>query len=158
MLVLLAVVSLLVVSGCAKAYWRPNTSYNEAKEDVMRCHEKAWDAFKAGEISWEKEGKSYRHKCMEEKGYILRNKEEGYPERNPGAKSTSNQPRRGTDTGWEGDRQEEYYMAFNSGWGDTTQYHRIGCPYGPKTSQMGVKLSKEQVKAKGLKPCPICKP
>jgi hypothetical protein len=58
----------------------------------------------------------------------------------------------------EGDRQEEYYMAFNSPWGDTTQYHRISCPYGPKTSQTGVKLSKEQIKAKGLKPCPICKP
>lgn len=54
--------------------------------------------------------------------------------------------------------QEEYYMTFNTPWGDTTQYHRIGCPYGPKTSQTGVKLSKEQVKAKRLKPCPICKP
>ena len=73
-------VSMVMLSGYTpKVYWRPNTSYSEAKEDATRCHEKAWDAFKAGEISWEKEGKSYRHRCMEEKGYILRNREEAYP-------------------------------------------------------------------------------
>lgn len=79
--ILLVLVAMVVLSGCTpKAYWRPNTSYNEAREDVVRCHEKARDAFKAGEISWEKEGKSYRHKCMEEKGYVLRAKKEAYPE------------------------------------------------------------------------------
>jgi len=79
LMILLAVVSLLVVSGCTKAYWRPNTSYNEAKEDVMRCHAKTRDAFKAGEISWEKEGKSYRHKCMEEKGTSLETRKKLIP-------------------------------------------------------------------------------
>jgi len=66
--------------------------------------------------------------------------------------------KKGTDTGFgsgKGDK-EEYYMAFNT-MGDTT-YHRIGCPYGPKPGLQSVKLSKEQVKARGLKPCPICKP
>jgi hypothetical protein len=82
MLVLVAMVAMVVLSGCTpKAYWRPDTSYNEAREDLIRCHEITWDAFKAGEISWEKEGKSYRHKCMEEKGYVLRDKYEAYPER-----------------------------------------------------------------------------
>ncbi len=79
--VVLVLLAMVVLSGCTpKAYWRPNTSYGEAREDVMRCHEIAWDAFKAGKISWDKEGESYRHKCLEEKGYTLRDKREAYPE------------------------------------------------------------------------------
>jgi outer membrane biogenesis lipoprotein LolB len=79
--IMLVLLAMAMLSGCAsKAYWRPNTSYNEAREDVVKCHQKAYDASKAGDISWEKDGKSYRHKCMEEKGYVLRAKKEAYPE------------------------------------------------------------------------------
>jgi hypothetical protein len=151
-LVLLAMVSLVVISGCYRPNWyRANTTYAELKADSEWCKSQTNIGSARAKMIDQYE------RCMQNKGYGLKGKDpySGEP------KSTSNQPRRGTDTGytgWEGDRQEEYYMAFNSPWGDTTQYHRIGCPYGPTTSQVGVKLSKEQVKAKGLKPCPICKP
>jgi hypothetical protein len=90
-----------------------------------------------------------RH-CMTVKGYV----------KEPKPKTEESNVKKGTDTGFgsgKGDKEEEYYMV-NTLYGDTTLYHRIGCPYGPTTSQTGVKLSKEQVKARGLKPCPICKP
>jgi hypothetical protein len=163
LMILLAVVSLLVVSGCTKAYWRPNTSYNEAKEDVMRCHAKTRDAFKAGEISWEKEGKSYRHKCMEEKGYILGNKGEAYPELNIGGKSTSNQPRMGTDTGWDGQKEYELHKEIrfvSSSSPQAIYYHLPSCSKKEELGYRGaaIYLTRDQAEKKGLKPCPICKP
>jgi hypothetical protein len=149
-LVLVAMVSLVVISGCYRPNWyRANTTYAELNADSEWCKSQTnIGSARAKMIDQYEE-------CMKDKGYQLKVRDpySGEP------KSTSNQPRRGTDTGWEGSRHdEEKFLSTNNL--STRYYHRSDCKVflNEVRENARTKLSREQAETRGLEPCPICKP
>ena len=79
------------------------------------------------------------------------------------SKSTSNQPRRGTDTGWEGQKEYELHKEIrfvSSSSPQAIYYHLPSCSKKEELGYRGaaIYLTRDQAEKKGLKPCPICKP
>ncbi len=90
----LVLLAMVILGGCTpKAYWKQDVPWKVAKEDYDRCVAISEDQWKQGKFSWDNEAKQWIDKCMKEKGYILRNKEEAY---NPPP------PPLGGNTGWGG--------------------------------------------------------
>ena len=80
----LVLLAMVMLGGCTpKAYWKADTPYKQAKMDYERCYAKAWDLFKEEKLAWDDEAKQYIDKCMREKGYVLKEKEEAYPSSAP---------------------------------------------------------------------------
>ena len=83
-MVILLLVMMIALLGCAsKAYSKQGTSWSEAKQDYNRCCAEAKDLLKQGKFSYEDEESKWVGKCMTEKGYVLRIKEDFYPSSQP---------------------------------------------------------------------------
>ncbi|MBM4322291.1 MAG: hypothetical protein FJ115_01915 [Deltaproteobacteria bacterium] len=70
---LILMLTILLVVGCSKKWYRPNTSDETIKHDNWICKQKTREALMKEEISKE-QSKDFYFSCMKEKGYVLTDK------------------------------------------------------------------------------------
>ncbi len=154
-MLLVMLVMVVLLGGCVpKAYWKEGTSYKEAKEDVDRCYAKTVDAWKEGVISWDSQAKQYLDECMRKKGYVLRNKEQAYPQsdrRLRGLGDRDGQVERGVPVIT--NSEDDWVYVFPGG----EYYHYRHCPLIKAQGMSGSRLTKiRDAIEQGYKPCPEC--
>jgi hypothetical protein len=150
-MLILLMTALLI--GCQNIYWREGTSKEEGKEDVDRCYEKTIDAWKEGQFPWRSlQCKQYFEDCMRQKGYVLRNRNEVYPN------NSKLKPAIKEDAPAKVSEQSDLWVTI---WPYPigSLYHVRPCSTLPQqaTYQSRTMLLEDAVKA-GYKPCPHCFP